>query len=352
MFELLVIVFIVMSVSATCSMVEAVLYSLSTSAIDTMEKQGKTTGKIFKKFRENIQRPISAILALNTIANTAGAAVSGAVAAKVLGNNWLGLFSALLTFGILIFSEILPKTFGVTYNRLLSYPAARIIWLLVKVMSPLLWIIHHLTSRLLPKSGESSAVSPEEIVSMVNLGRKGGLIERHEEKVIENILFLDQKKVKDIMTPRTVIVSLPGDITLQKACELSQNWPHSRVPVYGDHLEDIVGIVLCRDVLLAMFNGKGGQKISELMRPVHFVPNNITLNALLLQFFETKQHIFMVVDEFGGIDGLVTFEDVIEEILGEEIIGEADRAVDMRQLARERRNRRMAGKNEPPQANI
>jgi CBS domain containing-hemolysin-like protein len=301
MTELVLAVGLAVGISALCSLLEAILYSLPISTIDVMERAGKSWGRIFKNMRSDIKKPITAILTLNTIANTAGAAIAGGAAIAVFGHRWLWVFTTVFTCSILMFSEIIPKTVGVVFNRTLAAPTAHILRVIVLVLKPLVWLINGFTSVITPSSSAATRISPQEIASMARMGRKSGSIELLEEKVIQNVLELDNKSAEDIMTPRTVVFSLSADLTLEEAHEKARGWPNSRVPVYDEDPEDIVGMILRRDVFAALCEGKGNIKLSELMRAVDFVPETINGDKLLIMFLEKRQHLFVVVDEYGGM---------------------------------------------------
>ena len=324
-------------VSAFCSIMEAVLYSVPQSQVEVMTQSGHKSGVILKKLKKDIQRPITAILTLNTIANTMGAAVAGASAAVVFGEENLIWFSISFTLAILLFSEILPKTAGVAYAKSLASWIALPLQGLVKIMRPLIWLCQTVT-KLIPKQEKEPLVSIEEIEAVAVLGRKAGEIEPQQEKVIANILKLQDKTVRKVMTPRTVVFSLSEHLTISEALEMKEQWNrHSRVPVYDENQDDVVGIVLSRDVLLSMTAGRENQKLSELMQPVHFVPEGAPLNKIMMEFFEKSAHLFVVVDEYGSVTGVISLEDIIEEIVGREIIDESDTAVDLREYARHKK---------------
>ncbi len=323
-------------VSAMCSLFEAVLYSVPISHIETTVQAGKSSGRILKKLRKDVDRPISAILSLNTIANTAGATIAGSVAASVFGYEWVGYFSAAFTLSILIFSEVIPKTAGVVYSKQLAPLIARPLQWLVLVFTPMVWFCQFAT-RIVARKKVIQTVSAEEIIIMARLGRLSGEIRPEEEKVIKNILSLEDKTAKDIMTPRTVIFSLSEHLTLEEAQEKAGMLPHSRIPVYDENPEDIIGIVQRSEALSALASDKHQLRLSDLMKSVHFCPESIPLDKLLVEFLERRQHLFVVIDEFGGLAGVVTLEDVLEEILGREIVDESDQVVDMRELARRRK---------------
>ena len=324
-------------ISAFCSIIEAVLYSVPQSQVEVMASSGKKSGLILKKLKKNIQQPITAILTLNTIANTMGAAVAGASAAVVFGEENLVWFSVFFTLIILLFSEILPKTAGVAYARILATWIAIPLNGLVKIMSPLIWLCQAVT-HLIPRQEKEALVSIEEIQAVAVLGRKSGEIEPQQEKVIANILKLQDKTVRQVMTPRTVVFSLSEHLTISEALKQKEQWSrHSRVPVFDKNQDDVVGVVLSRNVLLSLSEGNKKQKLSELMQPVHFVPEAAPLNKILIEFFEQRIHLFVVVDEYGGVTGVISLEDIIEEIVGREIIDESDKAGNLREYARHKK---------------
>ena len=324
-------------ISAFCSIIEAVLYSVPQSQVEVMASSGKKSGLILKKLKKNIQQPITAILTLNTIANTMGAAVAGASAAVVFGEENLVWFSVFFTLTILLFSEILPKTAGVAYARILATWIAIPLNGLVKIMSPLIWLCQAVT-HLIPRQEKEALVSIEEIQAVAVLGRKSGEIEPQQEKVIANILKLQDKTVRQVMTPRTVVFSLSEQLTISEALKQKEQWSrHSRVPVFDKDQDDVVGVVLSRNVLLSLSEGNKKQKLSELMQPVHFVPEAAPLNRILIEFFEQRIHLFVVVDEYGGVTGVISLEDIIEEIVGREIIDESDKAGNLREYARHKK---------------
>ena len=332
-------------VSAFCSIMEAVLYSVPQSQVEVMTQSGQKSGVLLKKLKKDIQRPITAILTLNTIANTMGAAVAGASAAVVFGKENLIWFSIFFTLTILLFSEILPKTAGVAYAKNLASWIALPLHGLVTIMQPLIWLCQVVT-KLIPEQKKEALVSIEEIEAVAVLGRKAGEIEPQQEQVIANILKLQDKTVRKVMTPRTVVFSVSEHLTIAEALEIKEQWNrHSRVPVYDENQDDIVGIVLSREVLLSSVEGKDSRKLSELMQPVHFVPEGAPLNKIMMDFFEKSAHLFVVVDEYGSVTGVISLEDIIEEIVGREIIDESDTAVDLREYARYRK--KLLQKNKP-----
>ena len=345
MIELAIAVGVAVGVSALCSLFEAVLYSVSIGHIETMAESGRTSGRILRDLRKRVDRPIAAILSLNTIANTAGAAIAGAAAVNVFGHgdNWgisnIAWFSALFTLAILVFSEVIPKTIGVLHARGLASVIARPLLALVWIFRPVIWFTGQLTT-LLARGGAESDVSVEEITVMARLGLKAGTLGAGEAAVIENILSLEDKDVRDIMTPRTVVSSLNVAQTVGALKEDSPglaDFNHSRIPVYDKDADDVVGMVLRRDVLTSMAQAQWDRRLEEFMRPIDFVAESLSVDRLLRRLLETRQHLVLVIDEYGGLAGLVTLEDVLEEILGIEIVDEFDPAIDMRELAHRRR---------------
>ncbi len=336
MVELLIAVGLVIVVSAICSLLEAVLYSVPISHIETLATAGNRAGLILQKLRADIDKPIAAILSLNTIANTAGAAVAGAIAARVLGAEWLVYFSAVFTLAILLFSEVVPKTAGVNFNRPLAALVARPLQLLVWLFTPLIFLTQSIT-RLLGGNRDQNQVSDKELMIMSQLGVKTGTIDAGEHRVIKGMLQLENKSVRKIMTPRVVVFSLPASLSVREVHDQNGLLDHSRMPIFDADSEDIIGMVHRRDVLTALAEGRDDVKLEALMRPLHFVSESMAANELLRFFLEKKHHLAIVLDEFGGLAGLVTLEDVLEEVLGQEIVDEFDSEINMRQLARKRR---------------
>jgi CBS domain containing-hemolysin-like protein len=345
MFELIAAVSFAVGISAMCSLFEAVLYSVPIGHIESMAESGRKSGLILRDLREKVDRPIAAILSLNTIANTAGAAVAGAAALNVFGEGprWgvsrIAWFSAAFTLAILLLSEVIPKTVGVMYARGLAGVVAPPLLALVWIFRPLIWLTGQLT-RLLARGASESGVSVDEITVMARLGLKSGALDAGEVAVIENILSLEGRTVRDIMTPRTVMSSLSSSLTigdLKESPALVKAFNHSRVPVYDRDADDVVGMIHRRDVLTAMAQTQWSRTLEEFMRPVDFVAETLTVDRLLRRLLETRQHLMLAIDEFGGLAGLVTLEDVLEEILGTEIVDEFDTAIDMRELAHRRR---------------
>ena len=323
-------------ISALCSITEAALYALPWSHIENLRKQGKRSGYTLFALRADVEKPIAAVLILNTIANTAGASIAGAAAVDVFGQQSMGIFVALFTLAILICSEILPKTIGVAYSRQLAPVLARPLQILVHILMPMILITGFLGRRFRP-SKPGHYTTEDDITAVVSLTRKSGAIRPTEEQTIRNILSLDMKMVKDIMTPRTVVYSLPAEITVSEANQHKDLFHYSRIPVFDEDVENIVGVVYRRRILEYLAADKDQAKISEIMRPVRFVLETLTLDRLLTKFLESRFHLFVVLDEYGGMSGVVSLEDVLEEILGKEIVDETDEVEDLRAEAKRQR---------------
>ena len=336
-FELILAVSIVLVVSCVCSLLEAALYSLPASQIEMLAGQGRTSGKILKKLHADIQRPISAILTLNTLANTGGAAIAGAAFVGVFEDTPETYFTIAISLGVLIFSEIIPKTVGVVHARSLARFIARPIQWLVWLFTPFIWLNKFIVQFITAGAPDVPEVVPEEIEIIARMSRHSGTISHDQERVIQNILKLDELRARDIMTPRTVVHCLDRDLTLAEARQQSGSWSHTRVPLYQGERENIVGLVLLRDVFSALADGRDQDKLFEVELSIHSVPESARASRLLKEFIQRREHLFAVVDEYGGFAGIVTLEDVIEEIVGHEIVDESDPAVDMQERARQER---------------
>lgn len=336
MLELVITVILVVGVSSLCSTTEAMLYSLSWTYIEKLKADGKKVGTLLYDMRTNVDRPISAILTLNTVANTAGATIAGALAADVFGVENFIYFSIILTLLILIFGEILPKTIGVIYSNAISPFLAYFLQFIIVVLSPVTYFLSLLTRLVTPKTVAPTATE-EDIKILASISRKSGTINDYEESAISNVLTLDKKRVSDVMTPRTVVFSLPMSLKLAEAYNHEGFWSFSRIPVYASDNEDLVGIVQRREIERAIRNGRSEETLEKLMQPIHFVLESQSLDQVLHNFLDLHQHLFAVLDEYGGLAGVISLEDILEELLGREIVDESDITDDMRELAQKRR---------------
>ena len=326
--------------SFLCSIAEAVLLSITPSYIESQKESRPRRAKLLYSIKvENIDRSLAAILTLNTIAHTVGAIGAGAKATVVFGSAWFGLFSAVMTLMILFFSEIIPKTIGAVYWMRLVGPTGWFVYGLIFSLYPIVWISERIT-RIIAKDNKSLFFSREEFISMARIGEKSGELQGGELRVIRNLFQFGPLTVRDIMTPRTVIAALPADTPMGKALEFVTENPFTRVPIYSGSLDEVTGFVLKYDILLENFAERETQAVATLNREMPQVIGSMKLHALLELLLEERQHIAIVVDEFGGTQGLVTLEDIVETLMGLEIVDETDSVEDMRKYARTRwRNR-------------
>jgi CBS domain containing-hemolysin-like protein len=329
-----IIMLISVLVSALCSMLEATLLSTPLSYITGLEEQGVKGSQLLKRLKQSPDRAISAILCLNTIANTVGASIVGSLVYDVYGSAIVGVFSTIFTFTILIFSEIIPKTIGTSYWRKLAIPAASIINAMIFIMFPLVWLLEHLTHMISSKSTQVS-VSREDISAMVSVATEEEVIEKDEKKMIQNLLKLDEITAHEIMTPSTVVEMAEGNMTVREFYD-SADLTHSRILVFDEDNSDyVIGYVLRQTVLEKMAEDKFKTRIRDISRPILSFPEDEPVGNIWEKFLEKKEHISVIIDEYGTFRGLVTLEDVIETMLGQEIVDETDEVVDMQEYAKE-----------------
>lgn len=329
----IVSVIVAMLMSMMCSLFEATLLSLSATQTELLIESHPRKAAVLKKFKDNIEQPITAILAINTLSNTIGATVAGAGAVALFGQQGLVWFSICFTLAILLFSEILPKTIGVNFNRVIAPHIVFPLKVMILITTPVIWMARVMT-RMVPGRAKPHHISAAELKTIASLSRRSGEIEADQETVIANILQLGEKNVRQVMTPRTVAFTASQALTIKEAARMEGKWRmHSRVPVYDGESDNVVGIVLSQDVLMAAAVGQNGLRLSQLMRPVHFVPETAPLDRIFIDFFEKHQHLFVAVDEYGSVTGVISMEDVLEEIIGREIVDESDKTRNMRELA-------------------
>ena len=328
-------------VSFFCSLLEAIILSLTHAHIEILIKSGSRSGPMLKRLKDNINHPLSAILTLNTVANTVGAAGVGAQALVVYGSTWVALASGVLTFCILVFSEIIPKTLGAVYWKHLAPFAAYLIRGMIFMTYPLV-IAFEALSRLISPKGTAVKITREEMIVSAELGRAAGELLDREKAVIRNLLRLNNITARDILTPRSVLFALPQDKTAAQVIEENEQIPFARIPVYGKDMDDITGLLRRWDLRQACARGGGQKKLSELVHPIHAVPETKSVSDILDEFIHRREHIFLVVDEYGGTQGVITLEDAIETLLGVEIVDELDSVDDMRKFAREQWEKRKA----------
>ncbi len=327
-------IIVVLVVSALCSLGEAALYAVRMPYIRQLVEGGHSAGKLLESFKKNMERPITAILVLNTAANTAGAAVAGAQAREILGAGSVIWFSASFTIAVLFLSEVIPKVAGVALNRpvarLLSHPLNAVI----TGLYPLVWLTQRVTQ--IFRSNEPPRMASEEDVwHLAALSAEEGSILPLEAELIQNVLRLNDVVAKDIMTPRTVLTRVASRTTLGALKDVAPAWQHTRVPVFDSvDPEKWIGFVLKDDIVAALAADRFGETVETLSKAIGFVPETAPGHLLLNEFIKQRQHLLGVVDEYGGLSGIVSFEDVLEALIGREIVDETDRDEDMRAVAR------------------
>ena len=338
---LLAYLFLALFVSFLCSITESVILSISPSYLIAQEKKGKRWAKSFRELKINIDKPLSAILSLNTVAHTIGAAGVGAQAVKVFGEAYFGAVSVVLTVLILVITEIIPKTIGANYWRGLSMTTYFIIKGMIFLTYPLVAMSVGIT-KLISKKENEQTTSREEIAALASIGKEEGLFSEKENKIIQNIIRLKNIKVVEVMTPRVVVTKADQAITVKDFIKNKDNLKFSRIPIYGKNKEDITGYVVRQNILEKLADKKETVELHELKRDILTFPGVTMLHSLWERLLEEKEHIALIVDEFGGMDGIVTMEDVIETLLGLEIVDETDTVTDMQKYARDRWKSRLA----------
>lgn len=332
---ILLYLFGALGVSFLCSVLEAVLLSTPVSFISMKESQGFKAASLLMKYKTNIDRPVAAILTLNTVAHTVGAAGVGSESVKVFGEAYFGIISAILTLLILVLSEIIPKTIGASYWRTLAMPSAKIIKIMIVVTYPLVWLSELLTRCVSPKI-QPLTVSREEVAAMVNVGTDEGVIEDAENKIIQNFLKLSNVKAEDIMTPYVVVASVPTSTTMKEFYDNKALAPFSRIPVFESGREFIVGYILRTNVLEMLTQDKFAMQLKDIVRPILFFMEDTKVSDIWQRMLQKKEHISVITDEYGCMRGIVTMEDVIETMLGVEIVDECDTTDNLQAMARKK----------------
>lgn len=323
-----------LALSFLCSVLEAVLLSTPLSFISMKENQGYKTASLMKRYKNNVDRPVGAILSLNTIAHTIGSAGVGAESIKLFGEEYFGVISAILTLLILVLSEIIPKTIGASYWRSLAMPSTRIIRVLIFITYPLVLLSELITKIFTPKNNQVS-MSREEVSAMVDVGTTEGVFRESESKIIKSCIHLAGVKAKEVMTPSIVVESANMNLTTKEFYE-QQKWNFSRILVYDESKEYIKGYVLKDMVLKSLSDDDFQTKLSDMMRPILSFGEEESLYQIWEKLLEKREHISIIVDEYGCLRGVVSMEDVIETMTGVEIVDEDDVAVDMQALAKEK----------------
>jgi CBS domain containing-hemolysin-like protein len=321
--------------SFLCSIAEAVLLSITPAYIESQkERRPRFAARLDRLKNLNVDQSLAAILTLNTIAHTVGAIGAGAQASLVFGSAWFGLFSAVMTLMILFLSEIVPKTIGAMYWSKLARPTAWFVQGLIISLYPIVWISQKLTN-VISHGRAMHIFSRDELRAMARVGAETGHIQANESRIIQNLLQLEFLTIADVMTPRIVISALPENMQISDALEHVSKHPFSRLPVFENKIDDINGFVLRDDVLLKTTQQQGSLTLKSIKRDILVVPQQAGVSLLLERLLKERKHIAIVVDEYGDLTGLVTLEDLIETLIGTEIIDEIDKVPDMRAFARE-----------------
>lgn len=341
MYTLLIIYFcLALFLSFICSLLEAVLLSTPSSYASILKKEDSKSGLILDEFKENINRPLAAILTLNTFAHTIGAAGVGAQVLKIAaeagvsGEAYVAIASGVLTFLILVFSEIIPKTLGSTYWRTLVGISVRFIQFLIWMTYPFVLLAEFISNF----GSDSTSVTREEVIAMAEMGEDEGILEEQETDLIENTLRLKDIKVSDVMTPRNVIFALNKDMTVGQVLEEHDTLDFTRIPVFDGNLDNMIGMVNRYDIINRKAEDQFSTRMSEIITDIPWVNENDAIDKVLELFIENRDHLCLVKDDFDTLTGLITLEDAVETLLGKEIVDEHDSVVDMRNLAESKIN--------------
>ena len=354
---LIAYILLALGFSFLCSVLEAVLLSVTPAYVARMRDDRPTAHARLAAMKGDVDRPLAAILSLNTIAHTVGAAGAGAQAQDIWGSEILAIASAVLTLLILVFSEIIPKTLGATHWRKLAPVASFLLVWMVRLLFPLVWLSELVTRMMKPKGGHGHGkVSKEEVAALARLGEEQGVFDASESRILRNLFRMGAVRTRDIMTPRTVMFALPADKTVDEVVPRAAagrsnddddtmrtaTMVFSRIPVYRDSPDDVAGYVLKDELFLAAARGMGDVPVGDLVRELLVVPDTLPVHECFERLLDEREHIALVVDEYGGVDGVVSMEDVLETLLGLEIVDEVDATDDMREMARRKWRERRA----------
>jgi len=332
--DLLILFFVLsVSISFVCSILEAVLLSVNMSYVAVLERERPTVGKLLKLHKENINKSIASILILNTIANTLGAAAVGAQASMLFGNDAVVYVSIVLTFAILFLSEIIPKTIGAIYWKQLAPLSAHTIRLFIWITYPIILTTLFVTNKI-SKGKEAHTQTKEEFLQSMLLSEDEGIIDEKESDVIENILNLNNIKVGEVLTPRSVIFALNEKMTIKEIIDTQEDiFKFSRIPVYHDSIEEVIGIVMTKRIFKQALEDDS-VTLGSIKKDIFSINENIPVSKALDLFIAKKDHMFLVMDNYDQTEGILTLEDCVETILGVEIVDESDSTEDMRELAK------------------
>ena len=332
--DLLILFFLLsVGVSFLCSILESVLLSVNMSYVSVLEKERPKIGQLLKNHKLDINKSIASILILNTIANTLGAAVVGAQAAIVFGNEAMVVVSVILTFAILFFSEIIPKTIGAIYWKQLAPAASQIIRVFIWITYPIIVLTLFVTDRI-SKGKDTNTFTKEELLESMLIGEDDGVIDEKESDFIENILNLDKIKVADVLTPRSVVFALDESMTLKEVIDKEEEiYKFSRIPVYRESIEEVTGIVMTKKIFKYARQNEN-QTLADIKKEIFVLNENVPVSKALDLFINKKDHMFLIQDSYDQTEGILTLEDCVETILGVEIVDESDSIDDMRELAK------------------
>jgi len=340
---LILAIVLTLGVSFVCSLFEALVLSTTVAEIEALKKTRPRRGQRLETIKHELDETISAILTLNTMANGLGSVVIGAICAHLFGDRLLAVITVAFSIVLLVGAEVLPKNMGVVYRRQLQPYVVYPLWWLRKALTPVTYLCN-LVVRLFIREAAQVHRSDEEIILLAERGARHGTLSNSESSIIANALALDDVRVSEIMTPRTVVTALRKGSTVGEVFREFPNLPFGRMPVYGRNLDDIAGLVRRRDLLKAKANDQDLALVDSLLHEIHFIPGTVTVADALQVFLKTHQQLLLVVDEFGATAGVLTMEDVIEQLLGREIFEKDDLAVDMRELARAKQQKQVRGK--------
>ena len=331
-----------MTISFVCSILESTLMSTPLSYVNMREDEGYRPATRFKRYKTDNARPIAAILSLNTIANTIGAAGVGAQATEVFGSQWFGVVSAVTTILILVFSEIIPKTIGTRHWKKLMGFTAYSLRLLIVVLFPIVWVVEKLSKTISDTDDDEAAVSREEVAAMADMAEDEEVIDEDENKIIQNVIKLDDVKAEDVMTPTTVAAIAPERMTLKQFYKDKRYSHFSRIPVWSESDEYITGYILRSEALELLTEDKFNMTLGDIRRDIVMYKEQMPVSEIWDSMLSNKQHIACVIDEYGSFQGIITLEDIIETIVGLEIMDERDDVADLRQLALDRWHQRQS----------
>ena len=334
--ELLIIFFLAsVSISFVCSVLESVLLSVNMSYVSVLEKEKPKVGKLLRWHKENINKSIASILILNTIANTLGAAAVGAQASSIWGSDVVAYVSIVLTFAILYFSEIIPKTIGAIYWKSLAPMASKLIQIFVWITYPIILTTLFVTDKISAGQEDSNSLTKDELLESMLMSEDEGVIDEKESDYIENVLKLDEHKVQDILTPRSVVFALEENMTVKEVLERQPEiFKFSRIPIYNETIDNVTGIILVKKLFKQALLKDDSVTLKEIKFDMFAINENIPVAKALDLFISKKEHMFLVLDTYDQTEGIVTLEDCVETVLGIEIMDESDTTEDMRALAK------------------